>query len=801
MRKHGFEIIVGLLVSASVLLVLAVGYFSYLRISAIIDGIHAETQPDEKLAMIKKIATDLDHAENSVRLYGLTKNKSDINSFNKVITSLDEQITGLQSKGAGNNLLQNNLDTIGNLISEKVYVWREMIALYNTNVAELYLDTISTQLESKIESDSIRKNRGILKKIFQRQKKQELNEEKIISDIEQFKVEDKKYADRIRQKELQLARTNNQLTQKIYTLLDKMEEQELDERLHRAEKARLLAEETYTYIGGFIISATLLGLIVIFVILNYVRKRRKSQQALIKAKDEAENLAKTKEMFIANVSHEIRTPMNVISGFVNQLLNNRAADGVKDTLKIIQSSSDHLVRIINDILDFSKLESGKMKLEQTDFNPAEVMNEVLMLFNGKAAENHTSLQSKVDENFPEALVGDPIRLKQILINLVGNAIKFTKNGTVTFSIKAEDHISNNLVMLLTVEDTGIGIDQDKIDKIFEDFTQAEKDTSRKFGGTGLGLSIVKQLVDLHNGKIKVVSQKNQGSKFICKIPYKVGNISNMVSIASEHFEIPDELKQKKVLIVDDEAYNRKLIKTILDKWGVLSEEAEDGMEAIELVKNRKYDFILMDVRMPGLDGFKVTRFIRQTLNINPNQTAIILISAGTVNQDQIESYKQQGINDYLPKPFAESLLLNSMNEFLKTGVIAAPKKGEKIDTQTTNSEAAINLLELYRVADNDSNFVKEMLERFIESFEQGMESIKSGLLRQEWEQIGNAAHKMASPCRHIGAKHLLNNLKKIESLADEKGGMDTIQNLIPELEHEYEVVKKQITEHIASLSK
>ncbi len=799
MRKHSFEIIVGFLVTVSVLLVLALGYFSYLRISTIVANIHAESQPDEKLAMIKNIATDLDRAENSVRLYGLTKNKKDLKPFNNIVKNIDEQISNLQDAGKGNQRLLNNIDTISDLISEKILVWQEMLSLYDANVAEQYLDTISSQLESKIESDSLRKNRGLLKKIFQRKKKQEIDEEGIIRDIEQFKEEDKKFAARFQQKELQLARTNNELTVRIYNFIDKMEEDELAERRVRAEEAHRLAEETYQYIGGFIISATLLAVIVIFIIMNYVRKSRASQKALIRAKNEAENLAKTKEMFIANVSHEIRTPMNVISGFLDQLLKNPVADGVRDTLKIIKSSSDHLVRIINDILDFSKLQSGKMKLEVIDFKPRELMNEIQMLFESQAAENNTQLISEINDNFPEALQGDPIRLKQILINLVGNAIKFTKNGRVKIQISAEDMISHNLVMNMVVEDTGIGIDEDNLEKIFDDFTQAEKDTSRKFGGTGLGLSIVKQLVDLHHGRIKVESRKNQGSRFICKIPYKMGDPANVGESKTEQLAIPEKLKQQKVLIVDDEAYNRKLIRTILQKWGLESEEAEDGMDAIEKVKSNAYDFILMDVRMPGLDGFKVTRFIRQSLKLDPSDTAIILVSAGTISPEELEDYKKQGINDYLPKPFAEERLFESMLHILNGGDAPAPEPVIEKQEHSGISKGNIDLKELYRVADNDTGFVKEMLERFQESFEQGMDTIRENLQAEDWAYIRNAAHKMASPCRHIGARHLLENLKEIEKLADEQRGMETIQKRVPEIENEYQLVKNQIADHLAAI--
>jgi signal transduction histidine kinase/DNA-binding response OmpR family regulator len=800
MRKYSFEIFIGFLVAISVALVLALGYFSYSRISTIVANIHEESKPDEKLALIKSIATDLDQAENSIRLYGYTKSRKDLKPFNDIIANIDEQINSLQKAGAGNTRLQKNVDTISGLISDKIYVWQEMLSLYDANVAEQYLDTIAEQLESKIESDSIRKSRGILKKIFQRKKKQEIDEEKIIEDIEQFKEEDKKYAAQVKQNELELARTNNKLTVRIYNLIDKMEEEELADRSQRAEEAKLLAKETYRWIGWFILSGTVLAIIVIFVILNYVRKSRASQKALVNAKNQAENLARTKEMFMANVSHEIRTPMNVISGFLDQLLKKPVEESIKETLRIIKTSSDHLVRIINDILDFSKLQSGKMKLEQTDFNPRDFMQEIRLLFENQAAENNTKLLFEVHEKFPEVILGDPIRLKQILINLIGNAIKFTKNGTVSCKISAEDQISNNLVMNLVVEDTGIGIGEENLEKIFEDFTQAESDTSRKFGGTGLGLSIVKQLIDLHHGKIRVESQKNMGSKFICKIPYKLGNSSSVEQKQLNDLEIPDAIKQQKVLIVDDEVYNRKLIRTILDKWEVKSDEAEDGMEAIEKVKSNQFDVILMDVRMPGLDGFKVTRFIRQTLNLSPEETAIILISAATASREEIKQYKQQGINDYLPKPFAEELLLKSMCAILGEDKILESDKVEKPE-EKTDTETSINFKELYRVADNDTAFIKEMLEQFLESFEQGLQSIKENINTKTWDTISNAAHKMASPCRHIGANGLLNNLKQIEKLANNKTGLDSIVALIPPIEKEYESVKGQILKHIDELKK
>ncbi len=336
----------------------------------------------------------------------------------------------------------------------------------------------------------------------------------------------------------------------------------------KALAANQLAGKTYIWLAMFSVSGTLLAILVMFIIVRYVRKTHAYQIALKNSKDEAEKLARTKEMFMANMSHEIRTPVTAISGFTEQLLHEPFDENTTRTLKIIKSSSDHLANIINDILDFSKLQNGKLVLEKVHFSIRQILEDVYVLFERQAIRNNTMLSYSLSPDTPPVLLGDPYRLKQIMINLVSNSVKFTKNGKVHFTVKGIKKQSGEIELVMEVIDTGIGIDESKINFIFEDFTQEEMSTTRKYGGTGLGLSIVKKLVELHNGTIDCKSRKNQGTQITCHIPYLTVMKNRLKVMLIPPLYIPEEIRNLKILIVDDEEYNRLLFKTILDRWKI-----------------------------------------------------------------------------------------------------------------------------------------------------------------------------------------------------------------------------------------
>jgi signal transduction histidine kinase/CheY-like chemotaxis protein len=373
-------------------------------------------------------------------------------------------------------------------------------------------------------------------------------------------------------------------------------------------------------------------------------------------KEKALEAAKSKSEFLANMSHEIRTPLNGILGFVDILKDVSKDKESHKYLQIIDSSSNHLLGVINDILDYSKIESGKLELDHIDFDVKKEFSITIDLFKAKASEKHIYLDVKFDENLPKVLNGDPLRLKQIISNFLSNAIKFTKNDEdIIVYISYE-----NDMLRVSVKDKGIGISDDKLNLIFEAFSQEDSTTTRKFGGTGLGLSISKELVHLMNGDISVQSKLGEGSEFSFKIPAKIGKDIKEIEVIDNEVTF----KGKNLLLVEDNESNIMFMKVILKKLEFDFDIAYDGLEAIEAFKNKKYDFILMDENMPNMGGIKAMQKIREIENqTNQKPTIIIALTANALKGDR-ERFLEAGMDEYLTKPLKRKKLEEILNLFV-----------------------------------------------------------------------------------------------------------------------------------------
>ncbi len=387
-------------------------------------------------------------------------------------------------------------------------------------------------------------------------------------------------------------------------------------------------------------------------------------------KDRAEQSEKFKQQFLANMSHEIRTPMNSIVGMTNLLINSELQEQQRKYLNIIKKSSENLLVIINDILDLSKIEAGKMEFEKIDFLISEAIETVFHTVQFKAEEKRLALKYHIDENLPKAVQGDPVRLNQILINLSGNAIKFTEKGEVTISVKQLSQSENRVLVEFSVTDTGIGIPEDKLNSIFESFSQASSDTTRKFGGTGLGLTISKQLIELQGGVIYVRSQPGQGTTFSFKMPYEIGSEEAIgKKMMNIHDVLPEELKGIKILLVEDNQFNQMVAVDTLEELvkGISIDIAENGNEALDRMKEKDYDVILMDIQMPEMDGFEATLQIRKIFPEPKNKTSIIAMTAN-VTKDEVDKCFEAGMDDYIAKPFVPQDLLNKLAKMWKKNV-------------------------------------------------------------------------------------------------------------------------------------
>jgi signal transduction histidine kinase/CheY-like chemotaxis protein/HPt (histidine-containing phosphotransfer) domain-containing protein len=781
----------------AVILLSATGYLSYRSLSSIVSSIRVDTKPDLRLLYIREISMDLEKAENSVRIFSITKDTADLQPYYTIISGIDGKVDQLRSECIHDSLLLKQVDIICNLIEENIIIWNKLLYLSHNDHVNEYLKQLSYQLDSA-SLDERKKEKGILKRVFSSSKKSMLNEQELIDNINKIEQQDSITNERLRKRESQLASTGGEIKEQFYDLTAKMEGEVAGLIKEKASAANMLAGKTYRWLALFSILGTFLVILVLFIIVQYVRKTNAYQVALEYSKEEAEKLARTKEMFMANMSHEIRTPVTAISGFTEQLLHESFDENTTHTLNIIKSSSDHLARIIDDILDFSKLQNGKLALEKVHFIIRQILDDVYAMFEKQAQRNSTRLSYSLTPDTPRILFGDPYRLKQIMINLVGNAIKFTKNGEVHFSIDCRKKQSDEVELTMEFIDTGIGIDEDKLEFIFEDFTQAEMSTTRKYGGTGLGLSIVKKLIELHNGNIECKSRKNQGTKITCRIPYLTGDEKQVKRDVEPPLSIPEEMKKLRILVVDDEEYNRLLFKTILDRWKLEYREAVNGIEALEMVKTESFDLLFMDVRMPGIDGLKATKFIRDELNIKASEMPVVGISAACTNEDR-QKYEKAGMNAFLSKPFTEAMLLTTILSVIRKDASAAIDDIISEEEIKSSATEKINLHNLYHISGGDEQFVKQMLNTFIETTEKGLKEINEAVASGKWESVAGLAHKISPPCRHIGAVELYNYLRKIEEIIRNNADTGSVKTIAGESAKEFEAIRGLLNERIASI--
>lgn len=495
----------------------------------------------------------------------------------------------------------------------------------------------------------------------------------------------------------------------------------------------------------------------------------------------AENAVKAKQQFLSNMSHEIRTPMNAIIGFTKVVLKTDLTTKQKEYLNAIKMSGDALIVLINDILDLAKVDAGKMTFEKTPFKMKSSISAMLHLFETKIQEKNLRLVTEYDRNIPDVLVGDPVRLHQIILNLVSNAVKFTTKGKIIVSVDLLYEEEDKVIIQFAVTDTGIGIPEEKIGKIFENFQQASSGTSRLYGGTGLGLAIVKQLVESQGGTIRVKSTVDEGSTFSFTLSFQKTNSD--AELENEIVELDTEIKNIKVLVVEDIPLNQLLMKTLLDEFGFAREIAENGKIAIEKLKNKDYDIILMDLQMPEMNGFEATEYIRKTMN---SKIPIIALTADVTTVD-LAKCKAVGMNDYIAKPVDERLLYSKIIGILKKPKLenSSTKINEnQIDKSNTEKKIkCIDLVYLNQRTKSNPKLMVEMISLYLSQTPPLIHTIKQSLEDKNWQLLGAAAHKMIPSFSIMGISANFENLaKKIQEFAIVQDQTEAIDDLVTQLE-------------------
>lgn len=388
----------------------------------------------------------------------------------------------------------------------------------------------------------------------------------------------------------------------------------------------------------------------------------KFQEELIKAKEDAEQGKRVKENFLANMSHEIRTPINGIIGLIHLLKKSPLNENQKSILTLLESSSDSLLGLINDVLDISKIEAGKFRIHFTETDIILLLNQAISLLSIRAKEKNIELLLEVSDDLPHTIIADSLRLNQILMNLLSNAIKFTSEGTVILRVFVEDFKDKLAKIKFSVIDTGIGISQENLPKIFESFEQIEDQTvANRYGGTGLGLSIVKKLAELKGGTLDVVSEEGAGSTFSYSRWFNFIEGEKPESI-TENVELLSSLKGLRILIAEDNPINKFLIVKILDSWEAESTVVENGQEALDILKVENFDIILMDTYMPVMNGLEAIKKIRLGYIPGKDNIPIITFSAGVLDKDK-ETAINAGANDVVSKPFKVNVLHQKLKKY------------------------------------------------------------------------------------------------------------------------------------------
>lgn len=523
------------------------------------------------------------------------------------------------------------------------------------------------------------------------------------------------------------------------------------ETFYRSDGSHFLVE--YVCVP-FIESEKITGAIVTF---QDITERRDLESAVANSRDLALQTAKLKTNFLANMSHEIRTPLNGIIGMTELLLDTQLSNDQLHYSQTIKKSAELLLEIVNDILDFSKIEAGKLKLEEIKFDLKDLLDEVCGFFRVQVEKRQIKLSYSIEKNYQ--LIGDVIRLKQIFNNLISNAIKFTTQG----EIKIKTEIIGENKFLFSVSDTGMGISEKQQTHLFQPFTQADASTTRRFGGTGLGLTICKQLVELMNGEIGVVSEIGKGSKFWFTIELRQAETFSEPKTVSEKEFTNNDLPKINILIADDNIINQQVALGSLKAIGYHAKAVSSGIQALSLVNNNIYDLILMDCQMPEIDGYETTKQIRSIENIK--QPKIIAMTAH-IGEEERQKCLQSGMDDYLSKPFTKKQLAEIIRKNFPQEIEKNLDSNENIVQDSFKDlfdpETLKNLLEIE--SRGEENFTNDLIKLYLLNAEKYIADIEKAVLDRDKEVLRKSAHTLKGSSGSIGLRKMYQYSSDLESI-------------------------------------
>lgn len=664
-------------------LVMVVGYLNFRKLNEIAGYVQIPEKPAPAVLLMRDIISDLQETERNVKSFYLTRDGSYLSGYYGSVIKLSAEIDRLDTAQWRIPEQKKNAEDLIALFEQQLLTFNKLIYLDNNEHVTNELQTISEKVE-RIKPDTVnsvirqvpveqpKKKRNFFARVFGNKDddtattfvtdtiytnlshigvvKKDLRYQ--VTKVKSLQTEELK---RIKAEEFQLTAENIRVASRIRTFVTRIEESEQQELRRRNERAAASAASAKQISGLFSILIISLLLFTSITITRYFIRNRRQSASLEKEKKFAQQQAESKQNLVANMSHEMRTPLNSIIGFSEQVLQTELQPEQQRQVTVVKKSADHLLQVINNMLDSSRLEAGKLQLQQVVFSPGDRLREIAAAMTVQTREKNLELHAHISQQLPGHVTGDPVRFAQVVINILGNAIKYTEKGSVTL---AAEPVNGGIQ--LRIADTGVGIPAEKLDTIFNRFEQAS--TSLSVSGAGLGLSIARQLIELQGGTIALESKPGIGTVVTITWPCTETAAVNPET-KKEAAPQTMNLAGKHVLVADDEVFNRMLLAAILKKYGITFTEAEDGKQALELVQQQQFDLVLMDMRMPVMTGLEATAAIRKLADARKAAVPVIALTAGPEPEKRKRS-SEAGVTDFLAKPFREAELLEKMTQLL-----------------------------------------------------------------------------------------------------------------------------------------
>jgi hypothetical protein len=771
-RSVTFKIIAGYLLAG--LLAVTTFWVIYQQLDNYTQITEIKNQNNEKLFLVGETITGLYEAESLTRNIIQT---SDVKKFTTYKAKIDTILKTINqvSEISDDTLQTRKIDSIKHLIDSKnknleelikIYEQRKQKGLYETAINELEKVNKSfggyTKYDIRFKKYDPRTRRAlinILELTKQDNAKRLTNQtvdslatsvKQVLAELEQ---KDKKYRREITLKENNLLKNDQIITKQLRDLLAAIDRNERNQYFTRLEASNQILNNTADIILVIAAISLLIAIIFLFLITKDISKSQKYRNELEAEKTYTESLLKTRESLINTVTHDLRSPLNTVIGYSDLLERTELNSKQEHYLDHLKKSSDYILHLVNDLLDLSKLEAGRMVIEELPFCPKKIIENTISSVIPINDKKNLDIRVITDNQLKKQYLGDPFRIKQVLTNLVNNAYKFTNEGSITIDSKVIENGLSEKQLVISVKDTGIGITKEQQYYIFEEFSQGDDHTEKKYGGFGLGLAITKKIIKLLKGKIELDSELNVGSEFTFYIPFKLSSIS----IPEEESEVSEiqNFTNKKVLIVDDDSSQLALTSEVAALAGLTYDICKNGIEAISLLQTNTYDLILTDIQMPKMGGFELL----QSIKSNANQSHIPVIALSGRTDTSYTEYQEVGFAGSLRKPYAPKELINLIAKVLSVNLTNYNGTAHN-DHSLSDEQYSLSDLMLFAQGDSDSLYA--ILDTFYESTIDNVKELKTTIRKKDIHHIKKIAHKMLPMFKQIKAKEVVPILEKLE---------------------------------------